>query len=256
MNERNRDAQTRKLQALYREAGDVEPDSGLDRIIRARADQASRDPSHDPSHDRRPAGRLPWLGGLVTASVAIIAIAVVLQQTPPGEPLPESLAPLRPGEPEAFMAPSMGAQSQQEVSEDAIRARSETGAEEDASPQSPRAPAREALLDAASESRPPPAVQAEAEPAAANDAEESTLERITITGSRLGNAHREVLKSGGDLIETLRELIEADRIDDARRLLDEAMERDPGLELPEDIELALSRPHPYHQNAEPDSGRR
>ncbi|MEX0916285.1 MAG: hypothetical protein WDZ60_10350, partial [Wenzhouxiangellaceae bacterium] len=62
MNERSHDKQTRELQALYREAGDVEPETGLDRIVRARADQASR--------DRRPAGRLPWLGGLVTASVA------------------------------------------------------------------------------------------------------------------------------------------------------------------------------------------
>ncbi|MEX2499367.1 MAG: hypothetical protein WD397_10895 [Wenzhouxiangellaceae bacterium] len=236
MNERSHDKQTRELQALYREAGDVEPETGLDRIVRARADQASR--------DRRPAGRLPWLGGLVTASVAIIAIAVVLQQTPPGKPIPESLVPPAPAEPEAFMAPSMGAQSQQEVSADATRARSETRAkEEDSSLQTHRAPAREALPEAAAERRPRPAAQAEAEPAApSTEAEDSALERITITGSRLGNADRAVLKSGGDLIETLRELIEAERIDEAHRLLDEAIEHDPGLDLPEDIEQALGRP--------------
>ena len=108
-NDKDRDPTVRasKLEALYSRAGDVEPDSGLDRIIRARADEATR--------GARSPGRIPWLGGLVTASVAVVAIALVLQQTPPGEPVPESLAPRDSAEVDAYMAPSMGAQSQRKA---------------------------------------------------------------------------------------------------------------------------------------------
>ncbi|HMB39979.1 MAG TPA: hypothetical protein VKO85_12960 [Wenzhouxiangellaceae bacterium] len=105
MTEQRNDKHDAALEALYREAGDVEPDAGLDRIIRARADEAVR--------NGRSSNRLPWLGGLVTASVAVVAIAVVLQQTPPAGPVPSITAP--PSEDAgAFMAPSVGAEARLE----------------------------------------------------------------------------------------------------------------------------------------------
>lgn len=239
--DKDRDAQDKRLATLYREAGDVEPDGGLDRIIRARADEAAG--------RQRSTNRLPWLGGLVTASVAIVAIAVVVQQTPPSQPSPEPGAPLERSAPEAYMAPSMGAQlqqeSQREVSADVRRARAETLGEQDASVHTHRAEAREALPEPIAEPR--PAVPS-APPA---DADDSVMNRLS--DSSLNAADSEALKSRDGLIEKLRALIEAQRIDEARRMLDEAEALEPELELPEDIERALRAPGPDRPDPGPDS---
>lgn len=246
MTERKRETQT-ELETLYHKAGDVEPDGGLDRVIRARAEEASRKASKP--------GRLPWLGGLVTASVAIVAIAVVLQQSPPSQPAPEAGAPLERSAPEAYMAPSMGAQSQQEVSADADRARAESHEEEESAFRADRTQTREALQDAATETRPRPTAQPETEPAAPPaEADDSAPDRLT--GARLNATDNAALKSGDALVEKLRELIEAGRMDDARRLRDEARDLDPELELPEDIEQALRRPDSDGPDDGPDSGMR
>ena len=147
MTEQRKDGNDGRLETLYRQAGDVEPEAGLDRIIRARAEEAVG--------SRRSSNRLPWLGGLATASVAIIAIAVVLQQAPPGgEPMPEAPVAGESGEPEAFMAPSPGAdaalKSSADSSSESRRARTEAremqapgaGPVPPAPPAAPRAPAQ------------------------------------------------------------------------------------------------------------------
>jgi hypothetical protein len=87
MTTRNDEHRERELESLYREAGDAEPSDGLDRIIRARADQAA-----ERTRRRRFA---PWIGGLATASVAIVAVTLAIRQTPL-DPLSERLVP---GEP-------------------------------------------------------------------------------------------------------------------------------------------------------------
>ncbi|AKS40451.1 hypothetical protein [Wenzhouxiangella marina] len=73
------------MQALarqYREHGQAEPPAGLDRMIRARAEEAVK--------HRRLKGPLPWMGGLATAAVLVLAIGVVIQTPPPApEALPE-----------------------------------------------------------------------------------------------------------------------------------------------------------------------
>ncbi|MCA1778024.1 MAG: hypothetical protein LC637_01190 [Xanthomonadaceae bacterium] len=97
------DRSRRELEALYREAGDIDPEAGLDRTIRARAAEASG--------KARTPRRLPWLGGLAAASVALVSIAVVLQQSPPGQPAHKPATPLERRAPEALMVPSLGAQS-------------------------------------------------------------------------------------------------------------------------------------------------
>jgi len=55
----------------YRQHGQVEPPAELDRLIRARADQAARQPSR-----RRP---LTWISGLATTAVLLLAVSVVLR---------------------------------------------------------------------------------------------------------------------------------------------------------------------------------
>lgn len=65
----------KELEALYRSGRDIEPEPGLDRIIRARAEQAARQ-----GKPQRPAR---WLGGLATAAALVLAIGVALQQSPP-----------------------------------------------------------------------------------------------------------------------------------------------------------------------------
>lgn len=84
MTTRNNEHRERELESLYREAGDAEPSDGLDRIIRAHANQAA-----ERTRRRRFA---PWIGGLAAASVAIVAIALAIRQTPPDR-LSERLAP-------------------------------------------------------------------------------------------------------------------------------------------------------------------
>lgn len=70
-----------ELKQRYADHGQVEPAAGLDRLIRARAEQAVADRS-----PRRPAR---WVGGLATAMALVLAIGVVVRQQPPQ---PESLS--------------------------------------------------------------------------------------------------------------------------------------------------------------------
>jgi len=69
----------RQLEALYRDHSDIEPDPGLDRMIRARAEQSLEAPRrHRPT---------PWIAGLATAGALALAVGISLQQAP--SPVPE-----------------------------------------------------------------------------------------------------------------------------------------------------------------------
>ncbi len=237
--DKNRDHTTHasRLEALYSQAGDVEPEAGLDRIVRARAAEAVG--------GARSPGRIPWLSGLVTASVAVVAIVMVLQQVPPGEPVPvpESPAPRDSTEADAYMAPSMGAQSQRELLTAKDRPALQNNEENRASARIEGSPAGAMPpRPPASESRQRRTAPAESEPAAAPKLDESALDQVVVTGARIITADPSALESANTLIEKLRDLLEDDRIDEARRLLDEAAELDSELELPDDIERALRRP--------------
>lgn len=235
-NDKRRAAQDSELGGLYRAARDVEPDSGLDRIVRVRAEQVVR--------TGRPANWQPWLGGLVTASVAIVAIALVLQQAPPGAPVPESTSPRASGEPQAFMAPSMGAQSQQkarrEAPDVAATARAERDMAGESLRQSDRAPVRQPapeLMTPSARGR-GAAEESEASPPASTTAGDRTV----VTGARIDADNQRPVRAREMLIAKLREMIADQNIEQARRLLEEAVELDPELDVPDEIERALSLP--------------
>ena len=105
MNHQSNKSNPKELEALYRSGSHVEPEPGLDRIIRARAEQAAtQGKRHRPAR---------WLGGLATAAALVLAIGVALQQGP-SEParMQETLrspaldAPARP-EPAEDLAPTL-----------------------------------------------------------------------------------------------------------------------------------------------------
>jgi cytoskeletal protein RodZ len=75
------------LDRLYQDQPPLEPPAGLDRMIRARAEQAVE-------KDQRPR-TLPWMGGLATAAVLVLAVSVVIQMPEPRPdlPRPESVSP-------------------------------------------------------------------------------------------------------------------------------------------------------------------
>lgn len=130
MTRNDRDKPSAELEALYREHGDAEPPEGLDRIIRARAERATE------SGRRRAA---PWVGGVATASVAIVAVAIVLNQSPqPNELQPPETAP----QPEAAPA----ADVQRRSARPAVEAASDRSAGFIAAPDEQGAPAAAAAL--------------------------------------------------------------------------------------------------------------
>lgn len=73
------------LDRLYQDQPPVEPPAGLDRMIRAQAEQAvDKDQRHRT---------LPWMGGLATAAVLVLAVTVVIQMPEPRPDLPRSNLP-------------------------------------------------------------------------------------------------------------------------------------------------------------------
>jgi hypothetical protein len=71
----DKDARAGELEALYRAQVEVEPDSGLDRIVLARAEQALA-----ARQQQRPR---PWIAGLATAGALVLAVGIIVQQAPP-----------------------------------------------------------------------------------------------------------------------------------------------------------------------------
>lgn len=225
-----------RLEALYREAGDIEPDAGLERVIRARADEAVR--------LGRSASRRPWLGGLVTASVAIVAIAVVLQQTPPHEPGTESRSvPKTPsvtaGDADAFMSPSIGADATLEESTGAqrrarreIREMQSTSTSDLVEPPASPAPSVE---QSRAGNRSPESVQAQA-----REQESVVANRNGIAAEPTQSESEEVADDSGAMLKRIKALIENDDIERARGLLETFMRKYPDQTVPEEIREALA----------------
>lgn len=221
MTEHQHDMHDPELEALYREAGDVEPDAGLDRIVHARADEARREQASPK--------RLPWLGGLVTASVAIVAIAVVLQQAPPGESRPETIGPTKLREPEAFMSPSVGAPAEQDESAAANRPDSRT-----------------LQTVVPSQQRPTLAPGSVApEPEAATEEERSRRERnigeqtgIATETDRVISA--EIADDPDRMLAEIRRLLDEGKIERAREGLARLRAKHPDHPIPESIEKVLA----------------
>ena len=225
MNQRKRDMHDPELEALYRQAGDVEPEAGLDRIVRARAEQARREQASPK--------RLPWLGGLVTASVAVVAIAVVLQQPPPGESGPETIGPTELREPEAFMAPSIAAPAEREESRAADRAGKANGnLQSVASPQARLAPTHA-----------PTAPESEAETRQnrsqlARDTEQQA--GIAVEQYRVISA--DIADDPDRMLTEIRNLLANGETGQARELLTRLRANHSDYTVPEEIEEALAQP--------------
>jgi len=196
-----------ELKALYERDGQVEPDAGLDRMIRARADEAVSQPARSRT--------LPWMGGLATAAVLVLAVGVVYQIQPPTAPQFEA-------EPDSgFMT------------------------DEDQAPPAAPPALEDRQLESVGESRSSRAERRQS-PAPAQSLRESVpmeaeqageeLDRVTVTGSRLRYA-QEVTEEAEERqvafdLEKLQAVfvaIENEEFGEARSLLEE-----------------LSRDHPEH----------
>ena len=227
MNQSKRDMQDAELEALYQQAGDVEPEAGLDRIVHAHAEQARR--------ERASSRRLPWLGGLATASVAVVAIAVVLQQAPPGESGPETIGPTELREPEAFMAPSVAAPAEREESRAADRAGKANGnLQSVASPQARPAP------DPASST---PESEAATEQDRSRRARGDDIEQqagIAVKQYRVIPA--DIADDPGRMLTEIRDLLAKGETGQARKLLARLRADHPDYAVPEEIEKALAQP--------------
>lgn len=221
-----------KLEALYRQARDVEPDAGLDRMIRARAEEASG--------AGRSSNRLPWLGGLVTASVAIVAIAVVLQQAPPGERslnapgVSDDIPEKESGG--AFMSPSLGADAALDESpRKTQRARREVRQMQSAveAQKTAPAPSSAALSDRAqSISRTPREAQAS----------EPVAEQPSDVAESEPDASAQFAEDPDAILAHIRILIERGDLERARVLVEHFRREYPHVTVPEEIEVALARP--------------
>lgn len=232
MNQKPKSTQHTELDRLYSESADAEPAAGLDRIVLARADQARV--------NTRQKSRQPWITGLATTSVALVALAVVLQQSPPApesELLLESIKSDRaaPQKSDADVAASATAPGQ---ALDSAR-RERRAAEPRAGDQSFEAMPYEPAMPTTS----PAAPQAQAETAI----DLPLLQSITVTGSRI-TADPEARERAQDLphaalFEQLRQRIEDGNLDAARALLLEAEQRDGRIRLPEELERVLRVPY-------------
>lgn len=236
MTEHSNDRKDKPLEALYRDAGDVEPDAGIDRIIRARAGEAA--------DTRRSTNRLPWLGGLVTASVAIVAIAVVLQQTPPGPPPAEApeAADAEALESRRFMAPSVGADATLESSAEAQRARREmrqmqsiAETAEEAPPQAEPRPSAAALDDRAN------AVSEQDRPVVISERRRAELpDKGVVEPAHSKSA--EIDEDPAAILARIESLIDTGEHRRALELLDAFRKNHPDHPIAEDIEKELARP--------------
>jgi hypothetical protein len=184
VSKQHKSADTAELQALYREQRDAEPDSGLDRMIVARAEQALA-----TSRRRGPA---PWIAGLATAGALVLAIGVIIVQIPP--PAPEIM------QAEKSAAP---------VSESASRA------------------LRSAPLQAPAQ---PQADAAGAAPAVAESAFTAELEETPLGTTAEG-------------LQDVRQLLADGRNEAARTRLEQLLENEPDLKLPEELRRLLETPN-------------
>jgi hypothetical protein len=202
MSSRDRDKTTDELASLYNRHrdDDIEPEAGLDRLIRARAEAATEAPRSNRS--------LPWVGGLATASLAIVALAVVLQQTPTDERHETDIATdalSRPAPASDEPSPKAASNRQARVVD---RKRSGSGEQRFKSAERSLPESGAAAVEETTE-----AVRAEAPAADADDPER--------------------------WIAIIRALIDRGEIETARRQVDQLRKTNPEFQLPEDIGALL-----------------
>lgn len=206
MSNKAREASQDALDRMYREAGRLEPGAGLDRIVRARAEQALSE-----QRARSRPGTRPWVAGLATAAIAVVALLAVIQQVPSPDaapPLPEpsaadaagiaDAAPQAPVSPPATMASDWSESSASQASEQAART-------------------------AARERR----IRDEA----------SRLSSVQVFGSRVMESSYQAATD--ELIEGLRALVADGRIDEARRRLEAIEKTGDDVQLPDDLAAVL-----------------
>jgi hypothetical protein len=228
MNQKPKPTPQTELDRRYSESGDAEPAAGLDRMILARADQALG--------NARRARRRPMLAGLATASVALVALAVVLQQTPSA---PEPAG--------TFDRSDAGIVVQESASTDleppVADAAHETVGEARREPEAPAARSRGTGLEVQLPDSKPAAPAAEAGVEPKIDSFAPSLQSITVTGSRIASDEHAVDHQPGSsherLFEQLRALIADGNPDQARQLLQEALATEGRIVLPEDLRKAL-----------------
>jgi len=175
---------TDELQALYREQREAGPDSGLDRMIVARAEQAL-----ETSRRRAPA---PWVAGLATAGALVLAIGVVILQIQP--PAPDII---------------QAEQSAAPVGERSARS------------------LRSAPMPAPAQ---PQADVAGAAPAAAE---------LAFTAELAETAPRTVVQG----LQDVRQLLADGQKEAARARLEQLLENEPDLELPDELRRLLDTPN-------------
>lgn len=229
MKQKPKSAPQIELDRLYSESGNAEPASGLDRMILARADQALG--------KARRAHRRPVLAGLATASVALVALVVVLQQAPPA---PEPAGPFEHSDAGSVSEERYGPNAGLPTASAARKTAGETRRE----PEAPAARSRTADFEARlSDSKPaaPPAAEARSESEAS--VAEPMLQSITVTGSRIASDEQAVDHQSGSphelLFEQLRALIADGKSEQARELLRTAEQRVGRIALPEDLAPVL-----------------
>ncbi|MGB0513707.1 MAG: hypothetical protein ACPGJE_02565 [Wenzhouxiangellaceae bacterium] len=254
------DVQRPGLEQQYREQRGDGPPPELDRVVLARAHRAL---AHARGIDRgrlgRRASRGAWLTGVTTASVALLALAVVLQQAAPPTANPES---------EALFSPASPAnEPDRQLRSDARdQAWSAAGNPTDASPSEREVLQPVRMEDRMRRTRPalesPPAGPAPAEAAAppAEAAEagsrlqapEADFEALRASRSRpIAAESDEVYINAGDPTQTLKDarralfvgvrdaLARGDE-DAARTAIERHRAIDPELRLPEELAGRLS----------------
>lgn len=233
MTESSRHRSDRELERLYRDGGDVEPDAGIDRMIRARADLATKQRTRSP--------RAPWIGGLVTASVAVVAIAVVLQQSPPAGRVPEAPAPVAP-------AAERAATDQQSVGEPGAagddlrtvapaRREAEAGLRANESFATQRSSAGDERTETSDRAR---AEVADESPRGAMAPERSEAVEDTIEES----VDRSIPGPIAAELVAIRKLIEGGEIERARARLESFRNQHPDITVPADLVAALEESPP------------
>jgi len=211
-----------QLESLYREAGDVEPDSGIDRSIRARARVASGKTS-------RP-GLGPWVGGLATASIALTVITLAIRQPPPEPTAPVPQAQQQRAEAAAPDAAFSDAAGRSAAPEPAVAPQS------DLAPPSPVAPAASADREQSADARERRQTRARRERPSRATAGESVRQAPTVVRETAAEPDLDPQAS----IERLRELVASGKLEQARALDARLKRAHPELKLPEPLRKALA----------------
>lgn len=210
----DRDISMAELESRYADSDDVAPGDGLDRIVRARADQAVA--------SQRARRKVPWLGVLTSASVAALAVIVVVQ-LPPSDRAPDV----------------------QLLQEDATSSRLEPEGSGISNPA--RARSGESRAQA---SIPAPTAAPQAERAAPQSASEAPSGLSDLQAfENEGAAPVAPEPEPETLLQFIREQLEQGNRARARELGTDFKRMYPECELPEDLRSALAEPQPSERSS-------